>query len=176
MNAKLWKLRMPRDREKLEKRRIEAVKLVRSGEKTPSEVARDMGVNRTTVQAWLKAYRDAGGGRGLRAKPRPGRSPFLTPQQSQKLLQYLMEGALQHGFDTDLWTSARVKALIERKFGVCHGVSSIPWVLRRLGLSPQKPESRAIERDEKAIRGWVRKDFERIKKGPQAGGHPGLHR
>jgi transposase len=176
MDAKKWKLRMPRPRQRLEERRKAAVQLVISGNRTPSEVAREIGVNRTTVQAWLKAYREGGGLRALKASRHPGRERFLSEEQSQELRKFLMEGAQAHGFDSDLWTSPRVQAVIRKRFGIQHGISTIPRILRRLGLSPQKPESRAIERDERGIRRWVREDFERIKKGPEAGRDDHLYR
>jgi transposase len=176
MDAALWKMRMPRDRQKLEERRKEAVQLVNSGRMTPIEVARQMGVNRTTVHEWLRMYREEGGMRALRSKDHPKKACYLTPEQDQELRRMILEGATKHGFDSDLWTCPRVRALILRRFGVKHGVSSIPWVLRRLGFSPQKPESRAIERDERKIRGWVKVEFERIKKRPEAGSHTRLHR
>lgn len=176
MDATLWKLRMPRPREKLEERRKLAVRLVVSGKRTPSQVAREIGVNRTTVQEWLKAYREGGGMRALNRSIHPGRERFLDDEQAKELRKILLEGALAHGFDSDLWTSPRVRAVILKRFRIRHGISTIPRILRRLGLSPQKPESRAIERDERAIRGWVKQDFERIKKRPEARSYDRLRR
>src|SRR5437867_12747597 len=37
-------------------------------------------------------------------------------------------------------------------------------VLHRLKWSPQKPETRAVERDQEAIERWKRKDWPRVKK------------
>ena len=66
-------------------------------------------------------------------------------------------GARSQGFDTDLWTCPRVKALIEREYGVSYHVDHIVRLLRSLGFTPQKPKRRAIERDEEAIARWIRK-------------------
>jgi putative transposase len=52
-----------------------------------------------------------------------------------------------HGYRTNLWTTARIAELI-----------------RSLNWSPQKPERRALERDEQAIARWQQKDWPRIKK------------
>jgi transposase len=61
-----------------------------------------------------------------------------------------------------------VAALIEREFGVSYHVDHVWKVLRRLGWSCQKPERRARERDEAAIRRWRESDWPRIKKEPPA--------
>ena len=37
-------------------------------------------------------------------------------------------------------------------------------LMHRLNWSPQKPETRAVERDEEAIERWKRKDWPRVKK------------
>jgi transposase len=139
-----WKLKLPRDRQKLEERRIEAVRLIVSGKKKQAEIARELGVGKTRVAEWMRAYRESGGIRGLRMKPRAGRERFLTGKQHEKLRLMLIEGASSHGFDSDLWTCPRIQALILRKFGIQHGLSTIPRILRRLGFSPQKPEARAM--------------------------------
>ena len=171
-----WKLKQPRDWEVLEARRKEAVRQVVHGRRKQTEVARELGVNRRRVGDWVKAYRKGGSLRALAAKPHEGRDRFLTPAQHDKLRRMLLEGAVHHGFDSDLWTCPRIQALIEQKLKVHHGISTIPRILRRLGFSAQKPEARAVERDEKQIRAFVRRDFERIKKRQEARSHSRLHR
>ena len=47
-------------------------------------------------------------------------------------------------------------------------VDHIGRLLRSLGWSPQKPERRVRERDEKAVQRWVRYDWPRLKKEPRA--------
>jgi transposase len=128
------------------------------------------------VGDWVRAYRKGGGLEALKKKPLPGRDRFLSTEQHEELRKALLEGASFHGFDSDLWTCPRIQALIERKFGIRHGISTIPRILRRLGFSPQKPEARAIERDERRIRGWVKAEWPRIKKRPEARGHARLRR
>jgi transposase len=54
--------------------------------------------------------------------------------------------------------------LIERCYGVRYHVDHIPRLLGSLGFSCQKPERRAVERDEAAIQRWMQQDWPRIKK------------
>ena len=61
-----------------------------------------------------------------------------------------------------------VAELIRREYGARYHVDHIGRLLRALGWTPQKPERRARERDEEAIRRWVKVEWPRIKKKPSA--------
>jgi len=89
--------------------------------------------------------------RRMRAKPAPGRPPKLDVEARKRLERALLEGARAAGFPTELWTCPRVAELIERCFGVRYHVDHIGRLLRALGWTPEKPERRALERDEAEI-------------------------
>lgn len=75
-----------------------------------------------------------------------------------------MNGARTEGFDSDLWTCPRVRQVILRRYGVDYHVDSLPYLLKSLGFSCQKPQLKAVERDEEAIATWIARDWPRIKK------------
>ena len=114
-----------------------------------------LGVTGRTVRRWWASYRE-GGLAAVRAKPVPGRAPKLTDAQKKHLEELLLKGARAAGFPTDLWTCPRIGKLITDRFGVRYHVDSLPRLLRSLGWSPQKPQRRAAERNERRIRNWVR--------------------
>src|SRR5580704_12971076 len=66
----------------------------------------------------------------------------------------LLKGPLAYGYRTNLWTTARIAELVEREFGVCYHRDHIGRLMHSLGWSVQKPERRALERDEEAIERW----------------------
>lgn len=148
----------------LEARRLHALSLLQQG-LAPVEVARRVGVDRRSVRRW-KATARTGGRDAVRARPVPGRPPKLDAGDRRRLEQVLLRGAHAAGFATDLWTCPRVATVIRREFGVRYHVDHLGRLLRRLGWSPQKPERRARERDEAAIRRWLRVELPRIKKKP----------
>lgn len=150
--------------EELERRRFRAVRLLKDGYQ-PVEVAQMVGVDRRSVRRW-KAAQKAKGIAALKAVPTPGRPSKLEPSHKKILRQTLLKGASKSGFSTDLWTCPRVGKFIRKHFGIRYHVDHICRLLRSLGFSPQKPERRAIERNEAAIRRWVSQDFPRIKKKP----------
>ena len=135
--------------EELQRRRIRAVELVNSGE-SPEDVAHFLGCGRSSVYTWVKLAREDPG--KLAAKPHPGRTPRLTEADRERLEELLLQGAVAHGWRTELWTAARVADLIERHFQVSFHPEHVRKVLKRkLGWTSQKPQKRARERDEVAI-------------------------
>jgi transposase len=76
----------------------------------------------------------------------------------------LLRGAPAWGFETDLWTTRRIARVIHREFGVTLHRAHVGRVLTALNWSCQKPERRALERDEGAIARWKRYRWTRVKK------------
>jgi transposase len=148
-----------------EVRRRGAVSLLEAGWGV-RQVARHVKASPSSVRRWRPAFVQHAAA-GLDAKPHPGGSqPKLHPDQRQQLVDLLRQGARAHGFRNELWTLARIAALIERRFGVTYCPSGIWHVLRRLGWSPQKPAQRARERDEEAIAKWPKEKWPTLKKSP----------
>jgi transposase len=150
----------------LEARRLQALAFMNQGLQ-PVEIAHKIGVDRRSVRRW-KASVLKDGPEAIRAKPLLGRPPRLGPAEKKRLETILLRGARQAGFSTDLWTCPRVVRVVERAFGVHYHVDHIGRVLHALGWSPQKPQRRAVERDDEAIRSWVKIDWPRVKKTPRA--------
>lgn len=146
----------------LEERRQRAVSLLGEGYQ-PVDIAKILGVDRRSVRRWKSAYLKKGQ-RGIQAVPASGRPPKLDRRNLNKLEKALLRGAQKAGFQTDLWTCPRVVKVIDSLFGVQYHVDHIGKLLHALGWSPQKPERRAIERNEEAIKQWVKVDWPRIKK------------
>ena len=150
----------------LERRRRRAIGLLKQGQQ-PVDVARIVGVDRRSVRRWNAAFR-ANGDAGIKARPMSGRPVKLKLRHRERLVRLLLRGAREAGFPTDLWTCARVAALIDRRFRVSYHVDHIGRLLRVLGFSPQKPQRRALERNEDEIQRWVREEWPQLKKKPVA--------
>jgi len=148
------------------KKRLRAGRMLKAG-KRPAEVAQAVGVARQTVYTW-KALLDEGGIDALRAVPPRGRPAKLDAVQLVGLRRALLQSPTDHGFGTELWTLKRVGTLVERLYGVRYGQTQIWRILGALGFSAQKPERRAIERDDDAVRQWQRRTWPRLKKKPTA--------
>jgi transposase len=131
------------------------------------EIARHLGVTEAAVSKWKRQLAEEGL-QALQMRKATGRPPKLDEAGKQALIKKLEEGAVAAGFPTEKWTQSRVKKVIEREFGVRYHQNYISRLLHDLGWSVQKPDSRAIERDEDLIRAWLSRDWPRIKKGAAA--------
>lgn len=151
-----------------QRRRVRAGRMLLAG-KTPAQAAHAVGVARQTVYTW-KALLDEGGIDALRAMPGRGRPARLDDEQLQALGRTLLQSPTEHGFGTELWTLKRIGVLVERQYGVKFSQTHIWRILGGLGFSVQKPERRAIERNEDAVQVWRRKTWPALKKKPSAKG------
>jgi len=130
------------------------------------EIARRIGCHASSVMRWRNALQ-SGGQKALNAKPAPGRPPRLILKQKKQLARLLAQGAMAHGYRTELWTTQRIAHLIERRLGVKYHRNHVGKLLHQIGWSHQKPERRAVERNAPAIETWKRTVWPRVKKTPQ---------
>ena len=154
--------RSRRDFAALEARRLAAARLFSQG-RSQAEVARQLGVSRVSALRWFRAWQPQGR-RGLRAAGRAGRKPRMDTSARKRLEAALLKGPTSWGFPTHLWTLERVAHVIWNVCGVRYHPGHVWRVLRSLGWSRQRPSRLAKERDERAIRRWVRREWPRIKK------------
>ena len=145
-----------------QRKRIKAARMLQAG-KPAAQVALAVGVARQTVYTWKRVL-DESGVDGLRAMVDVGRPSRLSAADFKWLDAALRQGAQAHGFGTELWTLKRVGALIKRQFGVEFSAVHVWRVLGSMGFSSQKPERRAIERNEDAVRDWKHKTLPALKK------------
>lgn len=122
--------------------------------------ARRVGVSPGAVRRWRRE-------RQLPRSPQPrkrGVKPRLTAKRLDRLAQALRKGAYPQGYVADYWTLDRIARLIWDLFGVRYHPSGVWRLLRRLGWSSQKPQRRALQRDDRAIAHWKRYVWPHIKK------------
>ncbi|WP_350234535.1 winged helix-turn-helix domain-containing protein [Streptomyces sp. Edi4] len=153
--------------------RVRAVELFEEGVSN-TEIARAVGVCAESVRRWRRVWEE-GGASALRRRAATGRPPKLDDTQVEVVRAALERGAQAHGFEAGLWTLERVGTVVERETGVILLRASVWRLLTgRLGWSLQRPERRAVERDESEIARWVSHEWPRI--GRRLRRHRLLHR
>jgi transposase len=164
--------RAARQRAEQQARRERAGELFAQG-RSQAEVARELDVSRQSASRWHAGWQ-ATGATGLQSRGPTGRRPKVPDSALAGIERALLEGALAHGFATDVWTLERIAVVIQGLTGVQLSNPSVWRLLRgRLGWTVQRPTRQAKERDEEAIQHWVAHEWPRIKKGP-AQNRPGL--
>ena len=151
-----------RDHRQMEKRRRRAAKMFDRGLPV-SEVARRCKVARQVAYRWYDTWID-GGEAALASKGSAGPKSRLTPEQKQEVVDALLEGPVAAGYQTQLWTLPRTADLIESLTGVRYHPGHVWRILGDLGFSCQRPERRAIERNDQEVRQWKRTQWPAIKK------------
>jgi transposase len=130
-----------------------------------NEVGRRIRCAPSSVLRSVRARRRGGPG-ALRVRFSPGRPLKLDTRQRRRLVKLLLQGPVARGYRTQLWTTARIAAVIRREFGADYHRDHLGWLMHSLNWSPQKPTRRAVERDDQAVERWKRKDWPPVKKTP----------
>jgi len=147
----------------LEAIRIRAVHQVEQGE-SPETVIKALGMNRRTIYKWIARYRE-GGTTALKATPLSGRPLKLDGVKLQWIYRtVVMKNPLQLRFPFALWTREMVKELIERRYGIRLSVVSVGRLLKKLGLTCQKPIMKAFQQDPVMVQQWLEEEYPKIKK------------
>jgi transposase len=144
--------------------RILAVEAVKKG-RSQSEVAEIFGVTRQAVVNWVSTARKRGLG-ALKAKPegRPiGSGRRLSRKQEKQVIRSITEHSPDElDLPFVLWTRAAVQQLIEIRYGLALGLSTVGDYLRRWCFTPQRPAKKAWQQDSRQIRRWLEVEYPKI--------------
>ena len=149
-------------REGREKERLKAGRMFARGV-TQAEVARKTGVTPSAVSLWHTAW-EQGGLESLKSKGQPGFRSQLTPEKRAAFKRAILKGPLVYGYNVNLWTLPRLAAVMKKVTGVRFSEVWTWHIVRELGFTPQKPQVKAAQRDEKAIKAWKETRLPGLKK------------
>lgn len=147
----------------LEEIRIRAVQQVEAVE-SPEVVIKALGFHRSQIYKWLALYRE-GGVDALRQKVAQGREPKLSSRHLQKLYSIITsKNPSQLNFEFALWTRSMIRKLIKDEFDVKLSEVSVGRLLRKMGLSAQKPLRKAYQQDPEKVKAWQEVAYPEIRK------------
>jgi len=150
------------DHKTREQIRIRSVKLIEAGQ-SPEQIAKSLGYHRSAIYQWLSKYRE-GGLDALRTRPIKGRPLKLNGRQLKKVYDTVTnKNPLQLRFAFALWTREMVRELILELFGVKLSVVSVGRLLKKLGLTAQRPLRRAYQKDPEKVEKWLNEEYPAIK-------------
>jgi len=153
-------------RETQEELRRRAVAAVQAGA-TKVHVAEVMGVSRYSVQLWVQAW-EKFGEEGLKNRPKGPKKGYgrkLKPGQEKQIREWVVgKHPEQLQLPFYLWTRQAVLELIEDRFGVEVGLTTVGKYLKQWGFTPQKPVKRAFEQNRVAVQRWLDESYPEIAK------------
>jgi transposase len=129
-------------------RRILAVAMVLEG-RSRAEAAKFNGMDRQTLRDWIHRY-NAGGVRGLKSRPHPGRAAALSKLQKAELLDLVLAGPDPEVHGVVRWRCVDLKAEVARRFSVEVHENTIGRWLHELGLTRLQPRPYHPKKDPQA--------------------------
>lgn len=145
--------------------RKKAVAFLLTG-KTQEDAAKAFGVTRQAVGKWWAAYQE-GGMVALRMKSRRPNSAndggVLNGWQSAGIVRTIIRKTPdQLNFGFMLWTREAVAQLIWHRFKIRLSKWTVGRMLKKWGMSPQKPVKRAYEQQPELVKIWLDKEYPKI--------------
>lgn len=127
--------------------RRKAVEAITAGELNQTEAAAVFGVSRSTVAAWMKAFRD--GGAAALHGGRKGRPAGMTVERGTDgdLARFVMEN-LPSGPDagSPLWTRDSLLATLQARCGICPSRWTVQRLFQQWGLTLPPERREALSR------------------------------
>lgn len=146
----------------LESMRFRAIEAYRQGHSV-AEIARLYGLHRGSVSRWITRWR-RGGKQALHRTVATGRPPKIDCEKyGRRILLIVKRSAMKYGHETPLWTCRRLRETLKKKLGLNVAISTVWEALKKLNLSAQKPERRALEQDPASRKAWVEKELPKIR-------------
>lgn len=131
--------------------------------KSPELIVEMLEVSRASLFAWQKMYRE-GGLAALSTKFASGRPTILSDDQMLKLYSWIAgNNPRQLSFGVALWTRKIIRELIQRQFSVDLSLVTVGRILKKLGMSPQRPLYRAYQQDPEKVRAWKEETYPAIR-------------
>lgn len=146
----------------LEGCRIRAIELHKKGEKI-NDIAYFLGFHRGVVSKWVSLFKNKGK-KSLLSKKANGPSYKLSEKELKDILLMLKDNATIYGFETPLWTCKQVQQIIQKKINKKIHTTNIMRLFKKLKLSPQKPKRFAFQRNERAVKKWLKEEWPKIEK------------
>lgn len=145
--------------------RKQVVTLIRAKKLKQTEAGRIFNISRQAIRNWLDAY-EKGGLKFLESKNRgrPKTGGRLKGWQAGLICNLIRDRhPEQLKLPFFLWTAEAVMKLIQKKFKITCSVRTVQRYLKSWGFTPQKPKRRAYERNESAVKRWLKKEYPAIR-------------
>jgi transposase len=144
--------------------RNQAIRLRKTG-RTYKEIGAIVGVHPTNVCKWWKAY-EQGGQKAIRHKQRGRRKGVcrtLTNDRERELQRSIKDHCPdQMKLPFALWTRVAIQQLVKQLYSIQMPIRTVGEYLKRWGFTPQKPLTRAYEKNPKAVGQWLDETYPTI--------------
>lgn len=130
---------------------------------TTGEIAQLLKVNRTGVPVWINHW-NTYGIKGLLEGHRSGRRAGLSSSAIHEFKDIIESGPVAYGLNTGIWTSIILSDVIKEEFGIKYHPGHTRKLLKKIGISFQRPAYKLIKADQAKRNKWIRYIFPHLKK------------
>src|SRR5919197_942472 len=142
--------------------RLSAIQMYDNG-LTADRIAEILDVSRSSVFEWISKYRE-GGLASISTKFASGRPTVLDDSEMIQLFIMINgKDPRAYSFGVALWTRALIRDLIKKKFAKDVSLVTVGRILKKLGMSPQRPLYRAWKQDPARVQKWKREEYPAIR-------------
>lgn len=151
------------DQKSQEKLRIQAIKMVKNG-RTHLEVSDFLGIKRQVVSKWWALYKVSGiSGLKMKSRANVTDKSKVSIDQGRAVRKIILEKTPdQLNFGFMLWTREAVRLTLKKIYQIDIGLSAVGRLLKKMGLSPQKPMKKAYEQSSSKVRVWLKEEYPKI--------------
>jgi transposase len=127
---------------------VRLLAIVKAGDHSITEVAKFFQVSRDTLTNWIKNFRDFGI-EGLLDKPK-GHNPSKLKEIHKQQVSFWLETGTNAKAERVHWTLEKLKAEIERQFGITISIMPLWLHLRKMGFRQKVPRPVHAKADRQA--------------------------
>jgi transposase len=146
--------------------RCQAVLMAARG-RARHQIARDLGVHRTTLRLWLQGYRERGL-QGLKIQWAPGQPRRIPAQLAPTLIEWVKGGPASCGLQRANWTHAELAEYLYQRMGIRVQETAMREFCHQHQIRPYRPTSRYL-RGEPGRQAQARTELAAAKKKPRRG-------
>lgn len=151
---------------------VQVARLRSAGLNAPT-IAKQLRLNRSTVQDWVRRLDDAQGDPRVleeaKRGPKSGTTSLLTGRQQRIVWKLLIDTAPdQLQFNFALWTSRAVALAIRERFGIRLTDRTTRRYLASWGFTPRRPVRRAHGQSNTVVRKWMEEQYPSIQERARA--------
>ena len=126
---------------------------------TQEQIARILEISQERVSQLLAKPADATFGKWGGHK-----TPRMSQEDGAKLVAYMEQPPSFYGYEYACWSSRAVLLLIQEKFGITYHMSKIPELLRRFGLTLQRPRVHDNRQKPEKVKEFLEQELPALKK------------
>jgi transposase len=142
--------------------RLAAIRMYDNG-LTADRIAEILDVGRSSVFDWISKYRK-GGLAAISTKFASGRPTVLDDSEMIRLFTMINgKDPRTYSFGVALWTRALIRDLIKKTFAKDVSLVTVGRILKKLGMSPQRPLYRSWKQDPHRVEKWKREEYPAIR-------------